>query len=442
MRRPVELLILDNVRVVDPGSGLDERADVAIEGGRITRIGPGAAASFEPSADQALRVAGEGRWLVPGFVELGAHLGEPGYEYREDLASGLAAAAAGGFVAVCCQPDSLPVNDSHLVCEWLVERAARLSPVRLLPIAAATRDLKGAALTQMGELKRAGACAVGDAKRPVQSSAVMRRVLEYARGTGLPVFQLPVDLSLEPNAAMHEGVWSTRLGLRGSPSAAERIQLARDLALCELTGARYHASAVSTAEACALARRAKQAGVPATAAAPMSHLLLSDAELRHYDTNLKLEPPLRGQQDSEALCAALTEGVLDAVTSDHQPRSDLEKNCEFAAAEPGSVGLEHTLGVLLRCVREGRLSTHVALSALTTGPARVLGLDAPRVRVGQVADLVLLSPEAEWSPAPNTLRSKSRNAAWMDRPLVGQVDLTLAGGQIAYQRPGLVSTGR
>ncbi len=431
--QPVELLILQNARVFDPGAGLDQAADAVVENGVLTRLGSGASRSLLGS-ERARVIDAKGHLLLPGFIDLRAHLGEPGREYKEDLASGLYAAAAGGFTQVCCTPDTDPINDQPVVTEWLRARAAASSPVRLHPIAAATQGLGGKLLTEMGALRKAGAVAVGDADHCISSSEVLRRVLEYARDFELPVFQHPEDHALTQGADMHEGAMATRLGLRGSPSVAEDSIVARDVLLCEYTGGRYHASRISTAGSVELMRQAKGRGAQVSCAAGVHHLLLTDESLGEYDSNFKLVPPLRGQRDLEALRHGLMEGVIDAVVSDHRPQSSLQKDCEFPEAEPGAVGLAVCFSLLLSLVQEDRLGLARVVSALTTGPAAILGIAPPRLREGERADWVLVAPNERWSVEPLTLHGKSHNSPLLGRSLPGRIDLTLAQGCIAFDR--------
>ena len=436
MPQPVELLIVQNARVIDPGAGLDQTADAVIENGVLTRLGAGASKSFGSSPRGRVIDARE-HWLLPGFIDLRAHLGEPGLEYKEDLASGLGAAAAGGFTQVCCTPDTDPINDEPVVTDWLRQRAAATSPVRLHPIAAATRGLSGKLLTEMAALRKAGAIAVGDADHCISSSEVLRRVLEYARDYDLPVFQHPEDHALTQGADMHEGAIATRLGLRGSPRVAEDAILARDLMLAEYTGGRYHAAHISTRGALDAMAQAKQRGVRATCAVGIHHLVLNDSALVDYDPNFKLVPPLREARDVAALLGGLAEGVIDAVVSDHRPQSSLQKNCEFCEAEPGAVGLAVCFGLLLSLVQDGRLDRGRAIAALTTGPASVVGLPRPRLAEGERADLVLVAPNGRWTVEAASLRGKSYNSPVLGRTLPGRIDLTLAQGQVAFDRSAI-----
>ncbi len=433
MPQPLELLIVQNARVFDPGAGLDQTADAVIENGVLTRLGADAGRSLS-SSPRARVIDGREHWLLPGFIELKAHLGEPGLEYKEDLASGLRAAAAGGFTQVCCTPDTDPINDQPVVTEWLRSRAAAVSPVRLYPIAAATRGLSGKLLTEMAALRNAGAIAVGDADHCISSGEVLRRVFEYARDFGLPVFQHPEDHAMTVGAEMNEGPVATRLGLRGAPAVAEDSMVARDVLLAEYTGSRYHATRISTARAVATLRDAKGRGVAASCAAPIHHLILSEESLVDYDTNYKLVPPLRSMQDVLALRRGLAEGTIDAVVSDHRPQSSLQKDCEFSEAEAGAVGLSVCFSLLLSLVQEEQLLLSRAIAALTSGPAAVLGLPAPSLKQGQRADLVLVAPHARWSVEASTLLGKSYNSPLLGRSLPGRIDLTLAQGQVAFDR--------
>lgn len=429
---PVELLVLQNARAFDPGRGLDQQVDAVIERGILTRLGAAAGRSLSDTA-RARVIDASGLWLLPGFIDLRAHLGEPGLEYKEDLSSGLGAAAAGGFTQVCCMPDTDPINDQPVVTEWLRARAAAVSPIRLHPIAAATRGLSGQLLTEMGALRDAGAVAVGDANHCIASSEVLRRVLEYARDFDLPVFQHAQDPSLAQGADMNEGAVSTRLGLRGAPTVAEASIVARDVLLAEYTGGRYHCI-VSTARSIETFRQAKQHGARVSCAAGVHHLLLSENALEGYDPNMKLVPPLRHAEDMLALREGLEQGVVDAVVSDHRPQSNLQKDCEFNEAEPGAVGLSLCSSLLLSLVLEKKLSLARAITALTAGPAGILGLPAPTLKEGQAADLVLVAPEQRWAVDAASLRSKSRNSPLLGRSLPGRIELTLAQGRVAFDR--------
>jgi dihydroorotase len=426
-----DALVFRAVRGIDPGSGLDDEVDVVVERGRITRIGRGAAKDV--SGERVRVVERPGTWLLPGLVDIHAHLREPGNEGKETVASGLRAAAAGGFVDVCCMPNTRPVNDSRVVTETLVARARSLGTVRLHPIAAITMGQKGEQLTEMADLKSAGAVGVSDDGRCVTNSNVMRRALEYASTFDLPVIQHAEDHALTEGAQMHEGAVSTKLGLRGWPRVAEDIIVARDLLLAEYTGARYHVAHVSTAGSVRLLREAKSRGVRATAEVTPHHLLLTHDALLGYDAVCKVNPPLREAEDIEALQRALADGTIDCVATDHAPHGVLDKHVELAEAAPGMIGLELCLPLLLGIVRKGSLPLARLVDAMTAAPARIVGLPAPCLREGARADLVLVDPTAKWTIDPARLRSRSKNTPFLGRTVEGRIEMTVCEGRIVHE---------
>ncbi|WP_437292105.1 dihydroorotase [Sorangium sp. So ce406] len=426
------LLLLVGVRAVDPAQQLDEVVDIVIEDGVITRVGRGAATDDLRRAARAEIIQGDGLLLLPAFVDLHAHLREPGQEYKEDIASGLAAAAAGGFAHVCAMPNTRPVNDTRSITEAMVARARAIGGPALHPIGAITIGQKGAELTEMADLKEAGAVAVSDDGRCVTSSAVMRRALEYAKTFDLPVIQHAEDHALTEGAQMHEGAIATRLGLRGWPRVAEDIIVARDVLLAEATGARYHVAHVSSLGAVRILREAKARGIAVTAEVTPHHLTLTDAAVIGYDTACKVNPPLREQADVDALREALADGTIDAIATDHAPHSTLEKDCEFAEASPGLIGLELVVPVLLDLVRQGALPLGRLVDALTRAPARVARLEAPTIKAGARAELCLVDPNLSFVLDPARLRSKSKNTPLLGRQLTGRVKMTLAAGRVVF----------
>jgi dihydroorotase len=426
-----ELVIFTGIRAVDPARRLDDVVDVVIERGVITRVGKGAATELA-SSPEARVISGSGRWLLPAFVDLHAHLREPGQEYKEDILTGLSAAAAGGFGHVCAMPNTRPVNDSRALTEMMVARAREVGGPRLHPIGAITMGQKGEQLTEMGDLKDAGAVAVSDDGRCVTSSAVMRRALEYARTFDLTVIQHAEDHALTEGAQMHEGVVSTLLGLRGWPRAAEDIIVARDVLLAEMTGARYHVAHVSTSGAIRILREAKSRGLRVTAEVTPHHLLLTEAAVLGYDTACKVNPPLRSADDVAELRAALSDGTIDAIATDHAPQSPLEKDCEFSAASPGIIGLETCFPLLLGLVRSGALPLARLIEALTAAPARVVGLVAPSISEGVPAALTMIEPERSFTIDAKKLRSKSANTPFLGREVIGAVSLTMSEGAVIF----------
>jgi dihydroorotase len=431
--RTAEVLVFSGVRAFDPSQGLDAIVDVVVDNGVITRVGQGAATADILSSERTRIVRGEGLLLVPAFVDLHAHLREPGQEYKEDIASGLAAAAAGGFAHVCVMPNTRPINDTRSITEAMIAKAKSIGGPRLHPIGAITIGQKGTELAEMADLKDAGAVGVSDDGRCVMSSAVMRRALEYAANFDLPVIQHAEDHTLTEGSLMHEGAISTRLGLRGWPRVAEDIIVARDVLLAELTGAKYHVAHVSSKGSVRILREAKSRGIRVTAEVTPHHLSLTDAAVIGYDTACRVNPPLREEEDVEALCAALADGTIDAVATDHAPHSSLEKDCEFAEASPGMIGLELVVPLLLQRVREGKFSLERLITSLTSAPSRIVGLDAPSLRVGSIAEVCLVDPERTWTIAPERLRSKSKNTPFLGKEVRGSVLLTIASGRIVHE---------
>jgi dihydroorotase len=436
VREPVELVVLKNVRAIDPALELDELSDVVIERGRILRRGPAGSAGDAANAERARVIDAGGKWLLPAFVDLHTHLREPGQEYKEDIATGLSAAAAGGYAHVCAMPNTKPVNDTRAVTEMMVARARELGGCRLHPIGAITRGQKGQELTEMADLREAGAVGVSDDGVCVMSSAVMRRALEYAMSFDLPVIQHAEDHELTAGADMHEGAISARLGLRGWPRIAEDVIVARDVLIAEYVGARYHVAHISTEGAVRIVREAKSRGIRVTAEVTPHHLLLTHEALLGYDTACKVNPPLREERDVEALRAALADGTIDAIATDHAPHSSLEKDSELSVASPGMQGLELSFAALFGLIQKEGITLARMVDALSTRPARIIGVPAPTLAEGGLADLVLVDPEVRWVPEKTKLRSKSRNTPFLSRELQGRVLLTLAGGTLAYDELG------
>lgn len=432
------LVLVKNVRVVDPGRGLDDEIDVVVDNGRITRVGKGATQSLDAS-ELARVIDGTGRWLLPAFVDLHAHLREPGHEYKEDIRSGLEAAAAGGYAHVCVMPNTNPVNDTRAVTEFMLQRAAEVDSATLHPIGAITRGQRGEQLTEMAELREAGAVAVSDDGVCVTSSAIMRSALEYARNFDLPVIQHAEDHDLTRGAQMNEGATSERLGLRGWPRVAEDVIIARDVILAEYLGARYHAAHVSTRGAVRILREAKSRNLPVTCEVTPHHLLLTDASVIGYDTACKVNPPLREEGDVEALRRAFAEGTIDAIATDHAPHSSLEKDCEFEQASPGMLGLELCFGLLLSLVGKSGITLSRLVDAMTRGPSSIVGIDTPRIQEGRSAEMVLVDPGSAWVPRQTELKTKSMNTPFLDREITGRILMTWAGGRIVFEHPGAAS---
>ena len=429
----MQVIVLRGGRVLDPSRGLDETADVVIEGGRIVAVGRDAGAAYAASEQVSVRDV-SGRWVCPGFIDLHVHLREPGQEYKEDIASGLAAAAAGGFTAVCPMPNTRPTNDSRAITEMMMSRAEEHGGTRLLPFGAVTKGQKGVELTEMADMRDAGAIGVSDDGLCVMNAAVMRHAMEYARTFDLLVSQHCEDHNLTEGAQMHEGARSTQLGLRGWPRAAEDVIVARDLVLAETTGARYHVAHISSMGAVRLIREAKSRGLRVSAEVTPHHLLFTDEALLSYDTYCKVNPPLREEEDRAALLEALADGTIDCIATDHAPHTDLEKDCEFEAASVGINGLESAIGSMFQLVRDGVLKPLRFVETLSTAPSRLLpDYEGGTLKVGRPADVTVLDPEARWLLEREALRSKSHNTPLLDRELMGRPIMTIVGGNVVYE---------
>jgi dihydroorotase len=426
------MLVLRGGRVIDPSRKLDEVADVVIEGGRVTRLGRGAA---EGCTGEKVRVVDvTGCWVVPGLIDLHVHFREPGQEYKEDIASGLRAAAAGGFTAVCAMPNTKPVNDTRAITELMTTRARQAGGPRLHPIAAATINIEGKQLTEMGDLREAGAIGVSDDGHCVMNAAVMRTALQYARNFDLLFSQHAEDHHLTKGAQMHEGEIATRMGLGGWPREAEDVIVARDLILAESTGARYHVAHVSSMGAVRLLREAKSRGLAVSAEVTPHHLMLTHESLLGYDTACKVNPPIREEADRHALREALADGTIDCIATDHAPHSSLEKDCEFAAASPGMIGLEPAVPVLLDLVRDGLIKPLRLIEALSTAPARIGRLVGGTLALGSAADLTVIDPELGWTLSASSLSSRSTNTPFLERQVKGAVRMTIVDGRPVYER--------
>jgi dihydroorotase len=419
-------LVLRNGRVIDPANQVDTVQDVLVDGARIARVGPGLPA---PEAAQVIDVGG--KVVCPGFIDIHVHLREPGYEYKETVASGTRAAAAGGFTAVCCMANTRPVNDNRAVCDYIRAQAETEGVVRVYPIGAVTRGLQGEELAELAELAEAGCVAFSDDGRPVMNAGLYRRAMEYTLPFGVPVISHAEDVHLSRGASMHEGVVSTELGLRGAPAAAEDVMVARDILLAELTGAHVHIAHLSTAGAVRLVREAKARGVRVTAEVTPHHLLLTEEAVRSYDPNTKMNPPLRTKRDAEVLLEGLTDGTIDCIATDHAPHAVSEKEGEFDQAAFGIVGLETAVPLLLdRLVRPGLVPLATLVARLSSDPARLLGLPGGGLRPGAPADITVLDLDAAITIEPARFRSRSRNTPFGGWQARGAPHLTIVAGQV------------
>lgn len=426
-----ERLLLRGGRVLDPGQGLDAVQDLLLEDGRVARSGA------RLPARGAQVVDASGLLVAPGFIDVHVHLREPGREDKETIASGTAAAAAGGFSAVCAMPNTEPVNDSAGVTRAILEKArAQGSGVRVHPIGCITRGSRGEELAEYGDLKDAGCVAVSDDGRPVASARVMRRALEYARGFGLPVIDHCEDPGLSEKACMNEGPVSTLLGLRGAPWASEAIVVERDVLLAELTGGHVHVAHISTAAAVDAVRRGKARGVRVSAEATPHHLLLSDALVKQsdYDTDTKMNPPLRSERDRQAVLEGLRDGTIDCVATDHAPHTVDDKRVPYDEAAFGVVGLETAVPLLLdRLVGSGLLPLERLVAAFSSGAARALGLPGGTLAEGAPADVTVLDLRRRRTVDPARFRSKGRNTPFAGWTLAGWPVLTIVAGRVVFR---------
>ncbi len=423
-------LLLKGGRVVDPAQGLDGTADVLIDGGTIAAVGP----ALPPGGARVVDAAGF--VVCPGFIDMHVHLREPGQEHKETIATGVAAAVAGGFTAVACMPNTSPINDSAGITEYILKKAGEAGLARVYPIGAVSRGSQGEQLADIGELKQAGCVAVSDDGRPVATALLMRRALEYAGMFGMPVIDHCEDASLKGEGVAHEGFHASALGLRGIPAAAEALMVERDVTLAELTGARVHIAHLSVRGSLRAVRAGKARGVPVTCEVTPHHLVLTDEALAGYDTNVKMNPPLREAADRDALIEGLTDGSVDAIATDHAPHHADEKRVEFDHAPFGIIGLETAVPLALdRLVHAGHIGLPRLVELLSANPARILGVAGGTLAPGSAADVTVLAPDHTATVDLSRSRSLSRNSPFGGWSLRGAVAATIVGGQVCYVNP-------
>ena len=425
MTRP---LLFTDVRLLDPASGLDAEGELLVEDGRIAALGPRV-----ERPDGAEIVSGDGACLAPGLVDMRVQFGEPGAEHKERLASGVRAAAAGGVTSVAVLPSTRPPIDDPAMLEFVARRARKLKAVKVYPYAALTKGLEGRELAELALLREAGAVAFTDAGRAVADARVMQRALAYASALDLLVVQHPEEPSLAADGIVNDGAIAVRLGLRGIPAMAEVIMVERDLHLVRAAGARYHVAHISTRAAIEAVRRAKAEGLRVTCETTPHHLALNELEVEGYRTFAKVSPPLRAEDDREAVVEGLVDGTIDVIASDHCPQDQDSKRLPMAQAEFGVVGVETMLPVSLRLVHEGRMNLLDLLRKMTIAPAALLGLDAGRLAPGAPADLTLLDPERPWKITEAGLSSLAKNTAFEGRLVQGRVLLTMVDGRVVHR---------
>lgn len=422
-------LLIKNGRVVDPATGTDDTLDILIDKGKIAAIKPKIEAKDQKVIDASRLV------VAPGFIDMHTHLRQPGQEYKETIQSGSQAAARGGFTSIACMPNTVPVNDNRGVTEFIISEAHKKAVVNVYPIAAVSKSEEGQELTEMADLVEAGAVAFSDDGHPVKTSYLMRRALEYSKLLKTLIIDHCEDKSLTQEGVMNEGYYSYLLGLKGMPAAAEEIIVARDLILAEKTEARLHLAHLSVKGAVDLLCQAKSKNIQVTAEVTPHHLILTDAACKTYDTNFKVNPPLRSQEDVEALLQAVKEGIIDVIATDHAPHAEDEKNAEFDRAPFGINGLETAVSLLLdRLVHQKIISLERFIQMIATRPASILGLkNKGKIEVGADADLTLLNLRKEVVVDVGQFKSKSHNSPFHGWKLKGAAVMTIVGGKIVYQ---------
>jgi len=423
-------LVLANARIIDPSRGADFAGDLLISGGHIRDSGFGLAVAGVPEGAEVVDC--RGAVVAPGLVDMKAFVGEPGAEHLETLATASHAAAAGGVTTVVCQPDTDPVVDDPAIVDFILRRARDTAVVRVHPMAAVTKGLRGEEMTEIGLLKAAGAVASTDGPRSLASAQVLKRALTYARDFDALIVHHTEDATLS-KGAMNEGEFASRLGLGGIPKAAEAIVLERDVRLVAGARGRYHAAALTCAESLEILERAKAAGLAVTASASINHLSFNELDIGSYRTFFKVKPPLRAEEDRQALIGALSSGLIDVIVSDHLPQDVEGKRLPFSEAEPGAIGLETLLCAALRLVHADEVDLVNLLHALSTGPARILGLDAGTLRPGAPADVIVFDPDLPFIVDPESLKSRSRNTPFDGARMQGKVLRTVVAGATVYE---------
>ena len=418
---------IKGARVLDPGN-IDEKKDIIIHDHLIEAIvGP---EKKEISTDTGIIDAG-GLIVTPGLIDIHVHLREPGHEYKETIESGLLAAAGGGFTAVCSMPNTTPVNDNSQVTMFIINRAKKLGLSRVYPAGAITQGSLGDSLAEIYDMKQAGIVAVTDDGKPLENPNMMRRALEYCKGLNIPIFVHAEDLNLADGGSMNEGFFATFWGIKGIPNAAESAMVVRDIALSELTGARLHFCHISTGESVEAIRQAKKRGVNVTCETAPHYFTLTDADVKNYDTNFKMNPPLRSEQDRQAVIGGLMDGTIDLIASDHAPHSVVEKDVEFDMAAFGIVGLETSLSLSLKLVHDGFLTMEDLVRKMSKNPAKIIGINND-IKPGNIADLTIIDPDVSYKIDPASFKSRSKNSPFSGIQVKGRPFLTMVNGKVIY----------
>jgi dihydroorotase len=421
-------MVIKGGRIIDPANNRDDLADITVRNGRIQEILPPGTAL--PSGEEVIDA--KGHWVLPGLIDMHAHLREPGYEYKEDITSGSMAAAAGGITTVVCMANTEPVNDNAAVTQYIIRKASSVGLVRVLPVGAITRGLKGKELSEMGLMKQAGIVAVSDDGRPVESAAVMLRALEYADTFSLPVILHCEDRALAAKGVMNEGALSSRLGLAGIPAIAEETMVSRDVLIAQYAGVPVHITHISTRGSLEIIRGAKQQGIRVTCDTTPHHLVLTEDSVRTYDTNYKMNPPLRHEDDRHALVEGIRMNLVDCIATDHAPHARDEKALDFDLAPFGSIGFQTLLPVLMKIHLEHDIDFSQLLACVTKNPAKILGIDGGALGQGSMADITIFDPRPTWTLAEEMILSKSKNSPFLGWTFSGRVVRTMVEGRTVF----------
>ncbi len=423
-------VLIKNGRVIDPSQSLDMVSDIYVHKDRVKKISK----RIDTPRKSDTVIDASGQIVAPGFVDIHVHLREPGYEHKETIKTGCLAAAAGGFTSIVCMPNTNPINDNASVTEYILLKARTEGIVNVFPIGAITKGEKGDELAEIGEMCEAGCVGISDDGMPVTDSGLMRKAMEYVKPFGIPVITHAEDIGLSAGGVMNESFVSTELGLRGIPNASEEVGVGRDIILCELTGTALHICHVSTKDSVRLVREAKKRGAKVTAEATPHHFTLTDKEIYGYNTNAKMNPPLRTQEDVDAIVEGIADGTIDVIATDHAPHSQDEKNVEFDLAPFGIVGLETALSLSLELVEKGVITLDEMIKKLTVVPSGIVGIERGTLAPGSIADLVVFDPGRSRTIKPGEFFSKGRNTPFSGWELKGVVSNTIVSGKVVFSR--------